>query len=142
MKSSLVSRSTRRSTALAIAIADDVPEIQALAREWLTAAGHGVICVSDGQELVRLTRDQPFDLVITDVVMPEADGFEVIAEMKRSNPNVRIVAMSGGGTVMPATDCLRVAARLGADAVLSKPFSRDQLMRAIAEAMGAHRAAV
>lgn len=120
---------------LAIAIADDIFEIQQLAREWLVGAGHAVTCVANGLELTRLVRETHLDVVITDVMMPERDGLEVITELKKSHPALRIIAMSGGGAVMHTADCLRVAKRLGADAVLSKPFNRAQLMKVLQEAV-------
>ena len=116
---------------LTFAVADDVPEIRVLATQWLTAAGHRVHCAADGVELLQLVRDHPVDVVITDVMMPESDGFEVIRAVKASRPEVKIVTISGGATVMPMEDCLRVAKALGADAVLAKPFKRIQLLAVI-----------
>lgn len=121
----------RRSAPLAIAVADDVLEIQELAREWLTSEGHSVVCASTGRQLAQIARAQHFDVVITDILMPDADGLEVIGELKRTDAAVRIVAMSGGGHAMNANDYLRIATRLGADTVLPKPFNRSQLMQAI-----------
>lgn len=113
---------------LIIGIADDVLEIRMIARELLQKAGHEVVCASDGAELRRLAESRPLDVVLTDILMPEADGFEVIAALKNANPNLRIIAMSGGGRTMSANDCLRVARRLGADAILAKPFTGTQLL--------------
>jgi CheY-like chemotaxis protein len=135
MKTSTAVPAPRRAISpLTIAFADDVPEIRQLAREWLTHAGHTVVCAENGRELTQLWRERHFDLVITDVMMPESDGFEVIAELKKLHRGIRVIAISGGGTVMPTQDCLRVAHRLGADAVLAKPFTRLQLIAAIAAA--------
>lgn len=117
--------------ALAIAVADDMRDLQVIAREWLAAAGHQVACFSNGAELCRAAAARRFDVVVTDIIMPERDGFEVIAELKRTTPAVRIVAMSGGGNAMWGRDCLRAARQLGADAVLAKPFTRKDLLAAI-----------
>lgn len=116
---------------LVIAVADDVTAMQAVLREWLTAAGYVVMCAGNGEELCRIARDRRLDLVLTDVMMPERDGFEVINELKKSDPKLKIIAMSGGGATMRGHDCLRVARRLGADAILAKPFTRAELMEAI-----------
>ncbi|HVU34157.1 MAG TPA: response regulator [Opitutaceae bacterium] len=124
---------------MAIAVADDIPEIQALACLWLQAEGHSVHCAPDGRALERLARAHRLDMVITDIVMPESDGLEVIMRLKRSQPTVRIIAMSGGGSVMAANDCLKIAQRLGADAVLTKPFNRAQLLAAVNLAASARR---
>lgn len=131
MKTPAVLSLDRPTTALSIAFADDVPEIRELIREWLTAEGHRVMCVENGAELTRLWREVRFDIIISDVMMPEADGFEVVTALKQEQPDVRIIVISGGGSVMAAADCLRVAKRLGADAVLAKPFHRAQFLATI-----------
>ena len=124
---------TYRGAPLEVAVADDVADIQRLIREWLTHAGHKVTCVDNGHELVKLCTARRFDIVITDVMMPESDGFEVVTALKQTCPDLRIVVISGGGRVMAIGDSLRVATRLGADAVLAKPFSGAQLMATIAQ---------
>lgn len=116
---------------LTIAVADDMPEIQALAATWLSALGHTVVCALNGAELLRIVGAKPVDVVITDVMMPEKDGFEVIRALKSSFPNVKIISISGGADVMPKSDCLRVAKALGADVVVAKPFNRAQLLAAV-----------
>jgi CheY-like chemotaxis protein len=120
---------------LRIAFADDVPDIRDLARLWLEAAGHSVEVRGDGKDALRLIEQEPFDLLITDIMMPERDGFELIRMAKQARPNLRIVAVSGGASVMSVSDSLRVAKALGASAVVAKPFNRTQLFAAIAEAM-------
>lgn len=125
-------RSNKPIGCLRIAVVDDVPEIRELARVWLSAAGHSVACAAHGIELGRMSCDHRFDVVITDVMMPEADGLEVIGGLRQSYPGTRIIAISGGGITMLADDCLRVAKRLGADDVLPKPFNRAQLLAVLA----------
>jgi DNA-binding response OmpR family regulator len=71
------------------------------------------------------------DLVITDMVMPEMEGFEVLAEIRKRRPSVRILAISGGGR-QRAADNLRMASHMGAK-VLSKPFSNNALLAAVNE---------
>jgi CheY-like chemotaxis protein len=115
---------------LSIVVADDVEEIQTLVRQWLDDVGHLVTCVSSGGEATKLLKRQHFDLVITDVLMPDGDGLDVIRELRRT-PDTRVLAISGGGRHMQAIDCLNVAKGMGAHAVLFKPFSRQQLLRAV-----------
>lgn len=131
MKNSDSSNGSASAVPLVIAIADDMPEICAFVRECLKAAGHEVVCAANGAELRRLARGQRLDLVITDIMMPESDGFEVIADMRKLNPHIRIIAMSGGGKTMNGGDCLRVARTLGADAILAKPFNTSQLVSTV-----------
>ena len=119
-----------------IAVVDDIPEIQALASQWLTSVGHQVLCAEDGQQLLKLLKTHPVDIVVSDVNMPEADGFEVINAVKATYPKIKIITISGGSSVMPMNDCLRVAKALGAAAVLPKPFTRSQLLAVLNGVIG------
>jgi CheY-like chemotaxis protein len=120
---------------LSIVVADDVLEIQQLLQQWLGDLGCRVTCVSTGREALRLLRTRPVDLVITDILMPDGDGLEVIAEMKRAQHSARILAMSGGGKHLDAADCLKFAKSLGAHGVLMKPFNRQQVIEAMSLAL-------
>jgi CheY-like chemotaxis protein len=120
---------------LEVLVADDVEEITKLVALWLEEAGHGVTHASNGREVVRLVKTKPFDLVVTDIVMPEGDGWDAILAINRVRPATRILAISGGGRQMPADACLRVAKGVGADRVLKKPFHRAQLMEAVEQIM-------
>jgi len=116
--------------ALTIIVADDVEGIQHLVQHWLEDAGHRVFCASTGHEVAALLQRQTVDLVITDVIMPDGDGLEVMLELKRIQPHARVLAISGGGAYLRPHDCLNLAKGLGAHAVLLKPFNRDQLVAA------------
>lgn len=116
---------------LAIIVADDVEEIVRLLQQYLEDAGHKVACVSTGHEVIRLLRQQHFDLVITDVLMPDGDGLDVIVAAKRDYSGTRVLAISGGGKYMVARDCLRIAKGVGAHGLLLKPFNRQQLLSAV-----------
>ena len=120
---------------LNVLVADDVLEIQHLVAAWLEEDGHHVSHASSGREIVRCVREHTFDLVITDIVMPDGDGWDAILAVNRLRPATRILAISGGGQQMPADACLRVAKGVGADAVLKKPFGRVQLMTAVEQLM-------
>lgn len=122
-----------RTKPLSVVVVDDVPEIQQLVEHWLSDVGCAVKCASSGNEVTKLLRVQKFDVIITDVLMPEGDGFEVIAEAKRALPSARVLAISGGGSHLPANDCLKFAKGLGAHAVLLKPFNREQLLAAVSQ---------
>ena len=120
---------------LSIIVADDVEQIQDLLSTWLVAAGHTVACASTGREVSALLAKQRADLIITDVIMPDGDGLEVILELKRVQPDVRVLAISGGGKYFQASECLKLARGLGAHAILLKPFNRAQLLAAIEAAL-------
>lgn len=116
---------------LAIVVADDVDGIRRLVSQWLTDLGHTVIPAGTGNEVVRLLTERHIDLIIADVLMPEGDGLEVILAARRVEPSPRILAISGGGKYMTGTDCLRVAKGIGANGILLKPFTREQMLAAI-----------
>ncbi len=80
----------------------------------------------DGFKASRKLRGQNYDLLITDLLMPDRDGLELIREARRDYPRMRIIAMSGGGRV-GHEQYLRLAKGMGADAILAKPFLPDDL---------------
>lgn len=87
----------------------------------MRSKGHSVVtadCGVDGME--KFVSDQ-FDLVVTDILMPDRDGLGLIAEMMQIVPNSKILAISGGGVIVDF-DCLSAASKLGAMATLAKPF--------------------
>jgi CheY-like chemotaxis protein len=122
-----------RSTPISVVIADDVPEIQRLLQQWLRELGCMVTCVSTGKEAVRVLRTVHVDMVITDILMPDGDGLEVIAELRQIQPSARIIAMSGGGSHLLAADCLKLANSLGAHGILRKPFNRQQVIDLVSQ---------
>lgn len=114
-----------------ILIIDDDTPVRELVRRALERAGHSVIEAADGAEGMRLYRDSPVDLVITDLYMPRQDGIETIQQLRHEFPRSRILAMSGGAAVAAAGP-LRDAELFGADATLAKPFTMDRLNHAVA----------
>ena len=116
---------------LSVIVADDVMEIQALVEMWLKEIGCAVKCASSGREVSKLLRQAPCDLVIADVIMPDGDGLDVILELKQAKAKTRVLAISGGGRHLQASDCLKFARGLGAHEVLLKPFNREQLLSAV-----------
>lgn len=124
-------------TALSILVADDEEGIRHLLLQWLQGRGHVVKPAQNAQEATVLFKEQRFDLLITDVVMPDGDGFELIAAFRKAQPTARILAISGGGKYLQSTDCLRIARGLGAHAALLKPFNWEQLQAGIEQAFHA-----
>jgi CheY-like chemotaxis protein len=116
---------------LSILVVDDHAEILKLLRIWLEARGHQVTCVSSGNRALKLFDARSFDLVVTDVLMPDGGGIELIAQLKRTYPLVRILAITGGGPHVTSSTCLHFAHRVGVHALLLKPFKEAQLSTAI-----------
>jgi CheY-like chemotaxis protein len=120
---------------LSILIADDEENIVVLVQHWLTAAAHSSVGVGSATEAFAAMRQQKFDLVITDVLMPDGDGLDLIRKLKSAQPSARILAISGGGKYVEGDDCLKMARGLGAHAVVMKPFSWVQLHAAMNQAL-------
>jgi CheY-like chemotaxis protein len=118
-----------------VLLADDAQDLQALIAMWLEEAGHHVTRVSTGQEVVQHAAQRDFDLLVTDILMPDGDGWDAIAVVQRSRPQMRILAISGGAREMPANKVLRAARAAGAIASLEKPFSRPDFLEAVARVM-------
>jgi len=117
-----------------ILIIDDEDELRSMLRRMLEQAGHEVTEAVNGAEGIELyERDRP-DLIITDIIMPEKEGVETIIALRRADPDLPIIAISGGGR-LEATDFLPMARKLGARRTLSKPFRRDQLLEAVDECL-------
>jgi CheY-like chemotaxis protein len=97
----------------------------------LEDVGHQVRFASDGREALQKIACVHFDMVVTDIVMPEMNGIELIGELRRRYPEIRIIAMSGGSERFRNYDGLTTARRLGAGACLDKPFMAEQLLDAV-----------
>jgi YesN/AraC family two-component response regulator len=116
-------------------IIDDEESIRKVFKRFLVAEGYEVRVAEDGVEGIEIFREMRPDVVITDIVMPNKEGLETIGEMKKINPDARILAISGGG-YNPAEIYLRNAQLLGADAILMKPFRVQSLIGEIKKLLG------
>ena len=118
-----------------ILVIEDDAIVRELLQEILAHAGYEVAEARDGKEGIRLYRNEPADLVITDLIMPEKEGIETIMELRRDFPQVKIIAISGGGHVSPA-GYLEIASRLGVQRTFAKPFLPDEILEAVRELVG------
>jgi len=114
-----------------ILVLDDEDQIRRMIKIILEKEGHAVLVAKDGSEALTACGQSPFDLVITDILMPGKDGLEFILDIRRITEEVKIIAMSGGGPKMSPDGCLILASDLGADAVLRKPMSKSVLLATI-----------
>lgn len=118
-----------------ILIIDDDHAVRTVLRLTLVLSGHAVTEAPNGREgLAVLDRGDSHDLVITDIIMPDFDGLELLLELRRRGSPVKIIAMSGGSRAS-AADHLHKARLLGAQRVLAKPFTREILLLTIREVL-------
>lgn len=116
---------------LAILVVDDQPILREVLGEILEEAGHDVRLAADGGEALRKMSCGHYDVLLTDVVMPGIDGIELIGEVRRRYPWMRVIAMSAGSGNFSNTNCLEIATRVGANVALAKPFDGRRLLQAV-----------
>ena len=117
-----------------ILIIDDEEQVRLYLRKMLETEGYEVVDAPDGKVGLRLYRQNPADLIIMDIFMPEKEGLGTIRELRRDYPEVKIIAISGGGKIS-TLDFLPIAKRLGALRTLAKPFTRQELLDAVQEVL-------
>jgi CheY-like chemotaxis protein len=113
-----------------ILIVDDEVLIREGLKITLELEGYLVEIAEDGREAVKIIESFRPDVIVTDIIMPEKDGIEVIINLRRTNRDIKIIAISGGGRIS-AKDHLRIASKLGANNILTKPFSAKELIAEI-----------
>lgn len=122
-----------------ILVIEDDTDQRELFTAMLAEAGYEVLEAPNGEKGLRLFYEQPCELVITDIFMPEKEGLETILELKREFLTVKIIAISGGGSRGRHTGsswadlALDSAKCFGADRILHKPIKIDQLLATVAE---------
>ena len=112
-----------------ILVVDDEESIRDLLRLVLTGQGYSVVTASGGEEAIEYLEAQPFDLVITDLVMPTVNGVEVLRAAKRIDPNFPVIVITGYPSVETVTELVR----LGAGDYLTKPFNVDVVIVTVAK---------
>jgi CheY-like chemotaxis protein len=115
-----------------ILVIDDEEPIRRLLSKILQGANYEVLQAGNGREGIQQCRQNPVDLVITDIVMPDGEGFETILQLRRSHPNLKIFAMSGAATAMKL-DILSMASSFGASRTFEKPFMLEDILSAVRE---------
>jgi CheY-like chemotaxis protein len=121
--------------AVRVLVVDDSEVIRTLVAMMLHTAGHTVVLAENGREALARLREHPVEVVVTDMIMPEMDGLELIAALKTLRPELPVIAMSGGSD--KSDSCLARARQLGARSALAKPFQVQQLLEAVARALPA-----
>jgi CheY-like chemotaxis protein len=120
-----------------ILLIEDDDFLRGVLHDVLAHEGHRVVTARHGRHGIRQILPGSFDLLITDIVMPDADGLEVLREARIRDPRLKILAISGGGNFGHSETYLRLASQLGANRILAKPFSREQLLAVIIDLLRA-----
>jgi DNA-binding response OmpR family regulator len=116
---------------MVVLVIDDDLAVRGMLRKMLMSEGFTVLEAANGIEGMRqLNENRDIEIVVTDLIMPDKEGIETIKEIRQTAPEIRIIAISGGGK-WSAEDYLRIAERLGADATLCKPFLKKELLDTI-----------
>lgn len=110
-----------------ILVVDDDPISREILSEILKGEGHSVVTANDGNDALARFKEAPADLVFTDIFMPGKEGFATIKELLLINPDLNIIAITGGST-FTSYDSLSLAQNYGAKVTLTKPFDRDEIL--------------
>jgi CheY-like chemotaxis protein len=122
-------RKSERAT-MRILIVDDCPMARLALRSMLEGVGYSVSEAEDGDQIVRSGGRVQADLVLCDIFMPGRDGLEVMRELRRGSPGIKIIAISGGA-FNGKMDMLQIALRLGAHEILYKPIAEELLLETV-----------
>jgi CheY-like chemotaxis protein len=118
-----------------ILVVDDDEFVRSMLRTTLIDAGYEVLEASNGRDALRVFQDCPDCIVILDIVMPDMEGIETMQKLRQSDPGVKIVAVSGGGSV-DAVEYLRLAETFGASRTLYKPIENRRLLATLRDLTG------
>jgi CheY-like chemotaxis protein len=119
-----------------ILIVDDDKHLREVIERLLTLRGHQVHSAGNGKGALAVIEQRQIDLVITDILMPDMDGYELIAALRKRSAPPRIIAMSGGSGRLDSEYLLRVARSMKVDKLLEKPLTLAIIDAAISEVLG------
>lgn len=118
-----------------ILIVDDELFVRDMMADMIKPAGYDVIVAENGAEAFDVCKKESIDLIITDIVMPEKNGIDLIMNVKKEYPEIPIIAVSGGGGITGRYDYLEIAKLVGANNILKKPFKIEELRTAVSDAI-------
>lgn len=127
-----MTNNSEKPTPAHILLIDDEPAVRLGFKQFLTNAGYRVTSAENGREGMNLMRKQPPDLIITDIMMPEMDGLEILMEINKLKLDIPVIAISGGMKMRP-TSFLPQAKSFGASRVFTKPVNLPELLTAVQE---------
>lgn len=119
-----------------ILVIEDDEIMRDMLAQMMQREGYEVLTAENGRVGMERLEAQPVDLIISDIVMPEMEGMETISAIRRLDPGLPIIAISGGGRI-PAGSYLQIATRLGATLAFEKPFDRATIVAAVRSCLSA-----
>lgn len=114
-----------------ILLVDDHEPVCISLQTMIEGMGHETVTATTGKQALNLQKSSPADVLVTDIFMPDMDGYELIQRFRHDYPAVKIIAISGGIPRAPGGPYLEVAKKMGAQSVLRKPFGMAQFIEAI-----------
>ncbi len=114
-----------------VLLAEDNKLVRFALSKLLRDSGHCVTEAHNGREAAAALQESRFDVVVTDVFMPEVDGIEFIRTLRKSHPDLKVLAISGGGALHPPEFAMGFASSLGANATMQKPVDSDAFLATI-----------
>lgn len=117
-----------------ILLIDDDEQLRSMLRRALIRSGHEVLEAGNGRQALALLARTPVHAIVTDIIMPDMEGIELILELRRTRPELPIVAMSAGGRIGPDS-YLYLAERSGATRTIAKPFSIGPFLDLVGEVL-------
>ncbi len=115
-----------------ILVIEDDNDVRKLLRQVLERVGYKVEEACDGEEGIERYREKQADLIITDIIMPKKEGIETITDLRVEFPDVKVIAISGGGRLGPEP-YLELAKGFGANRIIMKPFTTAEILEAVQE---------
>jgi DNA-binding response OmpR family regulator len=113
-----------------ILVVDDDEDVRSIIKDMLVEEGFSVDVAEDGDTATKKFENDPYDLVITDIIMPGKEGITTIKDVKKIKPDVKIIAISGGGFAGPLF-YLETAEGFGANESLAKPIEKKLLLKTV-----------
>lgn len=119
-----------------ILIVDDVEDTRDGLQVVLEKLGHEIDSANDGEDAELFTNSFDYDLIVTDIMMPNKNGFDLIKSIRKNKPDSKILAISGGGQFVKS-DLMSTLAAIDSDKALQKPFTKREFVSAVSELLEA-----
>lgn len=114
-----------------ILLVDDEPQLLTVYGDFLRKEGHTVLTAPNGKVGMQLIAENDFDIIVTDLIMPERDGLEMLMSQKKAQKRPKVIAITGGSPAVDQDNLLTMAKMLGADLVLPKPIRLQRLSESV-----------